>query len=188
MTDRPEDVMAIARSYADQISFGSYEFNTLRIADAIMADRASRERGEVRPLEWRELNDRNFKASTIVGEYHIQGVEANANFRLYLDGDEMRPQVGYYRPLDEAKAAAQADYESRIRSCLLDKPEAVEGVVTPPPQLNAVSRWRVFEDTTHGYWGIEIDGGGEADPILYPIKINRERLDRIVDAHNAEMM
>ncbi|WP_457659565.1 hypothetical protein [Sinorhizobium medicae] len=47
------------------------------------------------------------------------------------------------------------------------------------------SKWRVFEDTTHGYWGIEIDGDQDADPIMYPIKIRREVLDNIVAAHNA---
>lgn len=51
--------------------------------------------------------------------------------------------------------------------------------------VEAGKRWRVFEDITHGWWGIEVDGDNDADPILYPIKINRERLDNIVEQFNA---
>ncbi|RVH87780.1 hypothetical protein CN204_04425 [Sinorhizobium meliloti] len=153
------------------------------------------DRPAIKPLVWEEIhyNRSNeepipeltgWYAETEVGSYYVM---LEGRIEVTLDGFQFH-KVGSFDEPEAAFEAAQADFASRIRSCLLDKPEAVEGVVTTPPQLNAVSRWRVFEDTTHGYWGIEIDGGGDADPILYPIKINRERLDRIVDAHNAEMM
>jgi hypothetical protein len=49
-------------------------------------------------------------------------------------------------------------------------------------------RWRVFEDTTPGYWGIELeDAGNDDDAILYPQKIHRDTVARIVDAHNAAL-
>lgn len=55
----------------------------------------------------------------------------------------------------------------------------------PETQLTA-PRWRVFEDITHGYWGIEEDIH-DGNTILYPKKINREALDGIVRAHNAAL-
>ncbi len=60
---------------------------------------------------------------------------------------------------------------------------------TPTPtDISVGSRWRVFEDTTHGYWGIEIEqASNDSDPIMYPIKIHRERVAIVVDAHNAEV-
>lgn len=49
-----------------------------------------------------------------------------------------------------------------------------------------VARWRVFEAIEHGWWGIEIDGDNDADPILYSQNaLSREKLEDIVDAHNA---
>lgn len=47
--------------------------------------------------------------------------------------------------------------------------------------------WRVFEAITHGWWGIEVDGDNDADPILYPIKINRESLEKIVKHFNESL-
>lgn len=139
------------------------------------------DRPAIKPLEWKKIKvdgEIMFRARKPFGSsYYITEL---------LEAYDWNGQT--FDTIEAAKAAAQADYESRIRSCLLDKPEAVEGVATPSPQSSVVSRWCVFEDTMHGYWGIEADGDGDADPILYPIKINRERLDRIVDAHNAEMM
>lgn len=50
------------------------------------------------------------------------------------------------------------------------------------------SRWRVFEAAVGGYWGIELEqASNDDDPILYPIKVHRDTLARIVDAHNADL-
>ena len=52
--------------------------------------------------------------------------------------------------------------------------------------LAGAPRWRVFEDVSHGWWGIEediLDG----NTILYPKKINREAIDGVVRAHNAAL-
>ncbi len=48
-------------------------------------------------------------------------------------------------------------------------------------------RWRIFEDAcARGYWGIELEQAGNDDePLLYPIKVHRDTLSRIVEAHNA---
>jgi len=49
------------------------------------------------------------------------------------------------------------------------------------------SRWRIFEAAcARGYWGIEFEQASNDDePILYPIKVHRDTLVRIVEAHNA---
>lgn len=46
--------------------------------------------------------------------------------------------------------------------------------------------WRVFEDVTHGWWGIEEDIH-DGNTILYPKKISRESLDGVVRARNASL-
>lgn len=50
-------------------------------------------------------------------------------------------------------------------------------------------RWRVFEsisDRTH--FGIELeDASNDDDPILYSMKIKRETVQAIVDAHNTSL-
>jgi hypothetical protein len=55
--------------------------------------------------------------------------------------------------------------------------------------MSTKSRWRVFEsisDRTH--FGIELeDAGNDDDPILYSMKIRRETVQAIVDAHNAAL-
>ncbi len=62
------------------------------------------------------------------------------------------------------------------------------GVETPPPSSHLVGppKWRVFEDVTHGWWGIEEDIH-DGNTILYPKKMNREPLDEVVRAHNAAL-
>ncbi len=50
-------------------------------------------------------------------------------------------------------------------------------------------RWRIFEAAcARGYWGIELEQASNDDePILYPIKVHRDTLVRIVEAHNAAL-
>lgn len=51
---------------------------------------------------------------------------------------------------------------------------------------NKTVLWRVFEDITHGWWGIEEDTR-DGNTILYPKKMNREPLDGICRAHNVAL-
>jgi len=91
----------------------------------------------VRPLEWRTVGD-NWQADTSIGWYVArQGDEPDFAVDLFLSAHPMRS----FATLDEAKAAAQADYERRIRSALLPsspdqvKRETIEAcarVVDPP--------------------------------------------------------
>lgn len=85
------------------------------------------DRPAIKPLEWeyRHIPHRTYpqwKAETIVGRYVV--VDTAKTVEWYLDG---KTQVHDTSSVEAAKAAAQSDFESRIRSCLLDKPEAVEG-------------------------------------------------------------
>lgn len=75
-----------------------------------------------------------------------------------------------------------------VQVCNGDLRRMVELMGEPVPQKKTAGRWRVFEDTTPGYWGIELeDAGNDDDAIMYPIKIHRETVARIVEAHNAAL-
>ncbi|MCZ3377477.1 hypothetical protein [Rhizobium sp. AG207R] len=59
----------------------------------------------------------------------------------------------------------------------------------PVESKEVSSRWRIFEDTIHGYWGIELEqAGNDDDAILRPIKVHRDTVARIADAHNAALI
>lgn len=90
--------------------------------------------------------------------------------------------------------AAERAYLAMVAASLLPKPEenstALDGVNAwnrRPSPVNG--RWRVFEsvfDRTH--FGIELEAAGnDDDPILYSMKIKRETVQAIVDAHNASL-
>ncbi|WP_318870083.1 hypothetical protein [Sinorhizobium meliloti] len=99
------------------------------------------DRPAIKPLEW--AGSPEWKTGEFVTEWFVFSVAGH--YRLWHDdtvtpavwhvsypvGSE-QPYEGTEHPnIEEAKAAAQSDYASRIRSCLLDKPEAVEGVTWP---------------------------------------------------------
>ncbi len=73
-----------------------------------------------KPLEWRYIPDAFppvWITKTTIGSYHIEEAAGSdsPSFDLY---NPMAGPMGNYEGLPEAKAAAQADYEFRIRSCL----------------------------------------------------------------------
>jgi hypothetical protein len=103
-----------------------------------MADRASRtdmtDRPAIKPLEWEDIhyNRSNeepipeltgWYAETEVGSYYVM---LEGRIEVTLDGFQFH-KVGSFDEPEAAFEAAQSDFASRIRSCLLDKPEAVEG-------------------------------------------------------------
>lgn len=88
-------------------------------------------------------------------------------------------------------------YGDRLRMSTVE-PMALQQVIddafqnvasSPSPQPNVRGRWRVIEAATApGYWGIELeDSGNDDDAILYPQKIHRDTVTRIVEAHNAAL-
>ena len=141
----------------------------------------------VKPLEW---NDDDLPAAKCVfGHYVIHPRYKHAELLLGYGNSTCtslgRVELDKAATVDEIKAAAQADYDSRILSALTPHGEEA---AAPAPQHHVTGppRWRVFEDITHGWWGIEediLDG----KTILYPKKMNREPLDGIVRAHNAAL-
>lgn len=75
----------------------------------------------VKALEWRVTDYGDIIADSVVGRYRLGKVSANTNYRLdlpYPAGSLEKPAPDYYWPEHEAKAAAQADFERRIRSTL----------------------------------------------------------------------
>lgn len=90
------------------------------------------DRPAIKALEWVDYRDSEgsaprWKAVHQFGEYRVI-----LNLR---DMEYWSPQLGglgvYWNTLEAAQEAAQSDYESRIRSCLIDKPEAGEVVAVP---------------------------------------------------------
>lgn len=96
-----------------------------------MSDRASptnlenAERAEMEPkvkaLEWSAEDNGEYIAVSVIGWFHIGRPSS------YWNLTTPHGVVSSYETLEAAKAAAQSDFASRIRSCLLDKPEAGEG-------------------------------------------------------------
>lgn len=82
----------------------------------------------IKALEWWKSDTGDWCADTLVGRYQVQKVTANRNFRLFIPGikKEVAQPITVYWPEDDAKAAAQTDYEQRIRSALV--PPAQEPV------------------------------------------------------------
>lgn len=87
----------------------------------------------VKPLEWRDN-----EAQSPVGHYRVQRLDDK--WEPLRNGYYMLPKHGgvvkAFDTFDQAKAAAQADYESRILSALT--PHGEEAAATPAPQTKVV--------------------------------------------------
>ena len=85
----------------------------------------------VKPLEWYVPKAYCLQSDAVVGRYEIDNV-CIAVFYNHSTGD--RSFIGEWETLEEAKAAAQADYERRIRSALTLAP------VTPAQAASSIVR------------------------------------------------
>lgn len=101
------------RAYLDEMSVLHHQ-----VADALSA-RGVGEGVRVKELEW--TGDWPLEAETIMGTYEIWGGYPDGRFKLI--GPYHKLKTFHVTP-EEAKAAAQADYTSRIRSAL--EPEKAE--------------------------------------------------------------
>ncbi len=80
----------------------------------------------IKPLVWRLDSGRHgypmrYRAKTHcgTGDYTIAGSEARNEWQWFRDGCFAKGHYGHKpMPIDAAKAAAQSDYESRIRAAL----------------------------------------------------------------------
>lgn len=74
---------------------------------------------KIKQLEWEDYDGVYFDSISAVGHYIVfdgdKFSEASYRFALSYNGN----LVDYFESLDEAKAAAQADFEKRVKECLL---------------------------------------------------------------------
>lgn len=105
----------------------------LAIKDGLLALRSAASPVEVKGLEWgKEYSERpdgegyvSVECMSIVGRYSAFRMRSQDATTLEFDGKEL----GRFNGLGEAKAAAQADYATRIRSALSASPVPASGVV-----------------------------------------------------------
>lgn len=104
-----------------------YQNTRTEMARAIRAYLASSDSGvKVKPLVWRDHRPDSFpepalSAQTSFGFYNIEEVSASDS-PAYVVRLHAHHFVADKDSLDEAKAAAQADYEARIKSALVEVP------------------------------------------------------------------
>ncbi len=94
----------------------------------------------------------------------------------------------------DAFLAARQDYAPTARLVASDAIggkalDLLRTIAEQPPETLVEARWRVVEAATGpGYWGIELEqAGNDDDMIMCPIKIHRDTVARIVEAHNAAL-
>lgn len=81
----------------------------------------------IKPLEWSELENGDFVAETIGEDYRVQaGIWASGWY--WTKGEMASSAYPFFDEADEAKAAAQADYASRILSAIIPGTDA-SGVI-----------------------------------------------------------
>jgi len=138
--------------YAEGVDMGvpAYtEHQMLAYALAALSVRA--EPVAVKPLEWNEVEtDRGDGHSDATGEWEASSIVGVYAVNISTCGDMHAPweafagdysKIGNFETLVDAKAAAQADYEQRIRSAL---------VASPAPSIPA--GYRLVPEEPTGEW------------------------------------
>jgi hypothetical protein len=114
---------------------------------AISLSAAPGEPCAVKPLEWRDHRPDSFpepawSAHTPFGFYNIEEVSASDS-PAYVVRLHAHHFIADKDGLDEAKAAAQADYEQRIRSALVTTPQPAAGW-----DIEEIAQW-LHDETGH---------------------------------------
>jgi hypothetical protein len=113
MKDAPERIWADPPTVFDEMDVW-YPEPRGEATEYIRADLA---RPKVKPLVWRQYsNNGNCMAETSIGDFVIEDHGEN-DWGIWLE-DNYSPILGPCKNLEEAKAAAQADYERRILEAL----------------------------------------------------------------------
>jgi hypothetical protein len=131
----------------------------------------------IKPLEWGEADEdasgyRNFDAKSALGTYSVYRIKVNASWTVECGSR----RIGVYPGEAEAKTAAQADFNARIRSCLTSPAaEPVENderrryheqigkllKLVSQDRLNEVQRAEFDEiDEDHSWDGLSCSCGG----------------------------
>lgn len=117
------------------LKYGLTDAEMRAALEAAVADVPEAEAVRVKPLEWVEHGDQDFvwyRAMTTVGlRYNVED-DGFSEKKFHLTVGQL--VLGNFDVLDEAKAAAQADYERRILSAL--------SAPAPAPTKDDESLWR----------------------------------------------
>ncbi|WP_201273306.1 hypothetical protein [Sinorhizobium meliloti] len=126
---------------------------------------------EVKALEWRESR---MGTSSLVAPHPF-----GENYVVHQTAEGYRSVGRGFHTLDEAKAAAQSDYETRIRSALVDKPEAVE---VGPPELYAARICKGIPADCCDYGVIALAEGVEVCRVW--TEENARKIARLLNRHS----
>lgn len=119
-----KQIEAFNKAYDDSLECQPREHNQavyagLSAALAVVAGAVG-----VKPLEWEPESDGTHRANSSIGPYIIwPGTGFSYDLTAPVGG-----RIGTHKRIDAAKAAAQADYEARIRSALTPASPAVKWV------------------------------------------------------------
>jgi hypothetical protein len=118
-TEIPEDVMKAAEYALDQTAWNMVPVNDWDdavkiIARAIMAERDRPV--QIKPLEWFTFDNGECTTASVVGKYDINLLGGLS----YIYFNRAKTPLAKFDTVKEAKAAAQADYEKRVRSALVE--------------------------------------------------------------------
>lgn len=105
-------------------------------AASIHAPERSKEDVTVKPLEWHERVTGVQRAETIVGDYRVW-THYQADGVVFWQLSDGGIKAGGKGTEAECFAAAQADYEQRIRSALYAAPAPVPVTITDRPEVNS---------------------------------------------------
>lgn len=109
----------------------------------------------VEALKWDEFSTtarRHFQSNTILGQFQVSYLGEFECWQLYSPqkSDSWKENFSRHASPEAAKAAAQSDYETRIRSALVDNSHASEAVVetwqpieTAPKDGTPIDLWGV---------------------------------------------
>jgi hypothetical protein len=122
-TERLEQLLAEAKALdvSRKVSMTKQDATDIQRIITELLDRRKDGLGTVgvKPLQWEATGPRDLVADSVVGQYVINRdlYSAGGYFNLWLAGagDD---DFSDYATLPEAKAAAQSDFETRVKSCL----------------------------------------------------------------------
>ena len=84
--------------------------------DFLAGYRKGQSNPKIKQLEWRGDVAHRIKTNTSIGEYEVYK-SINGDYYFYIDG--IKATTFTFNSLEKAKAFAQADFEERVKECLI---------------------------------------------------------------------